>query len=130
MKSDAYTKTETLLASTCMVDNLSVSYSMLALLFPSVLSRLEVYLVADLLRTTVLKPVAFDTQHLPILITAVTPSGIDGGNNYQRLEVSSGESNASETYTDFNSSSSETASSSSLFRSISWLPIYAFRKAT
>jgi hypothetical protein len=90
MKSDAYTKTGTLLASACMVDNLPVSYSMLALLFPSVLSRLEVYLIADTLRTTILKPVAFDTQHIPILVTAVTPSGIDGDNNYQRLEVSPG----------------------------------------
>jgi hypothetical protein len=88
MKSDACTKTETFLASACTVDNLPISYSMLALLFPSVLSRLEVYLIADLLRTTILEPVAFDTQHLPILITAVTPSGIDGENNYQRLEVS------------------------------------------
>jgi hypothetical protein len=88
VKSDAYTKTETLLASTCMVDNLPVPYSMLALLFPSVLSRLEVYLIADILRTTILKPVAFDMQHLPMIVTAVTPSGIDGDNNYQRLEVS------------------------------------------
>jgi hypothetical protein len=89
-KNAAYTRTENLLASVCAVDNLPASYSMLALLFPSILSRLEVYLVADVLRTTFLKPVAFDVQHLPIIVTALTPTGIEEGNNYQRLEVSFG----------------------------------------
>jgi hypothetical protein len=87
-KNDAYTRTESLKVSACIVDNLPVVHSVLALLLPSILSRLEVYLIADTLRTTVLRPVAIDTEHLPIIVTALTPSGMDGKNNYQRLEVS------------------------------------------
>ncbi|CAN9153372.1 unnamed protein product [Alternaria alternata] len=83
---DAYTKVESLLASTCIVENLPARFAIFALLFPSILHRLEVYMIADTLRTTLLKSAEFEASDLPIIITALTSSAVDGCNNYQRME--------------------------------------------
>jgi dsRNA-specific ribonuclease len=84
--SDAYTRRENVEVSECTVDELPASYSIFALLFPSILHRLEVGLVAETLRTTLLRPVAFDLVHLPLIIRALTSSATGEDNNYQRLE--------------------------------------------
>lgn len=85
-KNDAYTKVESLLASACIVDNLPARYAILALLFPSILHKLEVYMIADTLRTTLLKPAEFEVLDLPVIVTALTSSAVDGHDNYQRME--------------------------------------------
>ncbi|KAG9185235.1 hypothetical protein G6011_07779 [Alternaria panax] len=83
---DAYTKVESLLASTCIVENLPAKYAILALLFPSILHKLEVHMIADTLRTTLLEPAKFEVSDLPIIITALTSSAVDAHDNYQRME--------------------------------------------
>ncbi|KAF1835975.1 hypothetical protein BDW02DRAFT_546935 [Decorospora gaudefroyi] len=83
---EAYTRVEGFPASGCIVDNLPASYSIFALLYPSILSKIQVYMVTDMLRSTHLKPVALDAQHLPIIVTALTSSAADAHNNYQNLE--------------------------------------------
>ncbi|KAL1792740.1 hypothetical protein ACET3X_009247 [Alternaria dauci] len=83
---DAYTKVESLLASTCYVENLPVRFAVLTLLFPSILHKLEIYMIADTLRTTLLKPAEFEVSDLPVIITALTSSAVDGLENYQRME--------------------------------------------
>jgi dsRNA-specific ribonuclease len=85
-KNDAYTKVESLVASSCIVDNLPTKYSVLALLLPSILHKLEVYMVADTLRTTLLKPADFAVSDLPVIIMALTSSAVDKRDNYQRME--------------------------------------------
>lgn len=82
---DAHTRVEELAASQCVVDELPASYSVFAVLFPSILHRLTVAILADTLRTTLLAPVAFDATDLPIMIRALTASATDD-ENYQRLE--------------------------------------------
>jgi len=67
------------------VDLLPAACSIFAVLFPSILHRLTVAVVADTLRTTLLHPVAFEPADLPIIIRAVTSSATDD-DNYQRLE--------------------------------------------
>lgn len=79
-------KAEPLALSECMVDNLPGRYSLLALLFPPILHKLEMNLIADSLRTTLLRTVSFDPVDLPILLQAITTSSADGKENYQRLE--------------------------------------------
>jgi dsRNA-specific ribonuclease len=83
---DAYMRRENIELSECIVDNLPASFSMFALLFPSILHRLEVSLVAETLRTTLLRPIAFDSAHLPLIIRALTSSATGEDDNYQRLE--------------------------------------------
>ena len=85
-KNDAYTRVESLPASECMASNLPASYSIFALLFPSILYRFEVYVIAESLSTTLLKPVSFETQHLPVIVTAITSSATGEEDNYERLE--------------------------------------------
>ncbi|RMZ74207.1 dicer 2 [Pyrenophora seminiperda CCB06] len=82
----AYTRLEGLAATACIVENLPVSYAIFGLLFPSIVYKLEIHLVADTLRTTLLKPVEFDNSHLPIIVTALTSSVMNEDNDYQRLE--------------------------------------------
>lgn len=83
---DAYTRVESLPASECMVENLPVSYSMIALLLPSILHKIEVALIAESLRTTLLEPVKIEATDLPLVIKALTASSTDEEGNYQRLE--------------------------------------------
>jgi dsRNA-specific ribonuclease len=84
--SDAYTRLEDFEASECIVDDLPSSYSIFALLFPSILHRFEISLVSETLRTTLLRPIGFDSTQLPIIIRALTSSATGEMDNYQRLE--------------------------------------------
>jgi dsRNA-specific ribonuclease len=85
-KNEAYTRTESLASASCVVDNLPVSYSILASLFPSIVYKLEVYMVANILRTTLLKSVDIAVSDLPVIVLALTSSAVDDKKNYQRLE--------------------------------------------
>lgn len=84
--SDAYMRIEELPVSDCVVDAMPVSYSVFALLFPSILHRIEVGIIAETLRTTLLSPVEFDSLHIPLLVQALTSSATGEHDNYQRLE--------------------------------------------
>jgi dsRNA-specific ribonuclease len=83
---DAYTRLEGFPASECIVDGLPASYSVFALLFPSILHKVEVCLIAETLRTTILEPVSIEAAHLPLIVKALTSSAADAESNYQRLE--------------------------------------------
>ncbi|EUC48275.1 hypothetical protein COCMIDRAFT_2887 [Bipolaris oryzae ATCC 44560] len=85
-KNEAYTKTESLAVTSCIVENLPASYAILASLFPSIAHKLETYMVANTLRITILQSVHIDISHLPVILLALTPSAVDGEENYQRLE--------------------------------------------
>ena len=85
-KSEAYTRVESLAAAACVVDNLPTPYTILALLFPSIAHKLEVYMVAEKLRTTHLKQVDIGAFHLPVVVTALTSSAAEEGEDYQRME--------------------------------------------
>lgn len=84
-QSDAYTRTEELAASECIVDELPASHSIFALLFPSILHRITTAIIAEKLRTTLLSAVAFDSTDLPLIVRAIT-SSTTGEDDYQRLE--------------------------------------------
>ncbi|KAJ8115781.1 hypothetical protein OPT61_g2638 [Boeremia exigua] len=83
---EAYTRVETLRSSECMVDSLPVSYSIIALLIPSIMHKTEVAMIADNLRTTLLAPVDIEIEDLPLVVRALTASSTHGEDNYQRLE--------------------------------------------
>jgi dsRNA-specific ribonuclease len=83
---DAYTKTEDIAVSECVVDGIPTKVFTFALLLPSILHRFEVGIVADSLRTTVLCPLALETTSLPLIIRAITSSASSEDDNYQRLE--------------------------------------------
>lgn len=85
-KNEAYTKAESFTISSFAVDNLPVSYTMLVLLFPSIAHKLEVHMIADTLRTTLLKHVDISISSLPLIVLALTSSAADSEENYQRLE--------------------------------------------
>ncbi|KNG50113.1 hypothetical protein TW65_03031 [Stemphylium lycopersici] len=85
-KSEAYTRVEILAAAACVVDKLPTPYTILALLFPSIAHKLEVYMVADRLRTTLLKQVDIGAFDLPVVVTALTSSAAEEGEDYQRME--------------------------------------------
>jgi dsRNA-specific ribonuclease len=85
-ESKAYTRIELLNATECVVDDLPTSYSILALFIPSILRTYEVYMIADTLRTTLVKPISFEVSHLSLLLQALTSSTASAEHNYQRLE--------------------------------------------
>ena len=85
-KNQAFTRIEHIMASACIVENLPASYAIFGLLFPSILHKLEVQIIADTLRTTLLKPIEVNDSHLSILVTALTSSGTGEDIDYQRLE--------------------------------------------
>jgi dsRNA-specific ribonuclease len=85
-ESIAYTRIELFNATECVVDDLPTSYSILALFIPSILRTYEDYMIADTLRTTLMKPVSFEVSHLPLLLQALTSSTASSEHNYQRLE--------------------------------------------
>ncbi|KAF2847785.1 dicer-like protein-like protein 2 [Plenodomus tracheiphilus IPT5] len=80
------TRADLLAVTDCTVDNLPIQHSFFALLFPSILHRLECDLIADQLRTTLLAPVSFEPLDLPMVMMALTSSSADDTENYQRLE--------------------------------------------
>ncbi|KZM18689.1 hypothetical protein ST47_g10058 [Ascochyta rabiei] len=83
---DAYTRVENFASLDCVVDNLPALYSMIALLLPSILHRIEVAMIAETLRTTLFEPVNVKADDLPLMVTALTASSTDEDDNYQRLE--------------------------------------------
>jgi dsRNA-specific ribonuclease len=84
---DAHTRIEVSAASECVVDALPSKYCVFALLFPSILYRFEIGMVAETLRTTILSPLNLEPVHLPLLVRALTSSATGEDNNYQRLEL-------------------------------------------
>jgi dsRNA-specific ribonuclease len=83
---EAYTRTKWLNAADCIVSNMPASYSLSALFAPSILRKYEIYMVADTLRTTILKPLGLDTLHLSLLVRAITSSDAGEEVDYQREE--------------------------------------------
>ena len=82
----AHTRLEYLDLSEAVVENLPTSYSVMALLLPSIMHRIEVAMIADTLRTTILDPIDIKAVDLPLLVRAITASSTSEDNNYQRLE--------------------------------------------
>ncbi|ORY11643.1 dicer-like protein 2 [Clohesyomyces aquaticus] len=85
-ENEAYTKIEVLNPADCVVDSLPVAYSVFALFIPSIVHRYELYMLAETLRTTILRPVEFHSSDLSMIISAVTSSNTGEEDNYQRLE--------------------------------------------
>ena len=85
-ESNAYTRIELLSPSDCSVEVLPGSFSIFALLFPSILWKCEVSMLINTLRTSLLSPVSFQVTELPLLTQALTSSAASAENNYQRLE--------------------------------------------
>jgi hypothetical protein len=81
---EAYSKLFELPASECMVENLPFLYNSFAIVFPSVLHRFSVHMVAEQLRLTLLQRVQFSRKNLPILVQALTSSAVGEDVNYQR----------------------------------------------
>jgi dsRNA-specific ribonuclease len=77
-------KSEVLLAANCIVDNLPLEYSRFSLFIPAILHRIELSLVADELRKTILAPI--NIQDLKLIITAISASSAREDTDYQRLE--------------------------------------------
>ncbi|KAH7090455.1 dicer-like protein 2 [Paraphoma chrysanthemicola] len=82
----AYTKIEEITVSNCVVDAVPATLSISALLLPSILHKIELSIIAETLRTTILRSVGFGTVHVPLLVQALTSSAADEKDNYQRLE--------------------------------------------
>lgn len=82
----AHTRLEYLNPSEAVVENLPTSYSVVALLLPSIMHRIKVAMIADTLRTTILDPIDIKAVDLPLLVRAITASSTNDENNYQRLE--------------------------------------------
>lgn len=82
----AHTRLEYLNPSEAVVENLPASYSVMALLLPSIMHRIKVAMIADTLRTTILDPIGIKAVDLPLLVRAITASSTNDENNYQRLE--------------------------------------------
>ncbi|KAF1951090.1 P-loop containing nucleoside triphosphate hydrolase protein [Byssothecium circinans] len=83
---EAYTRLEELDLSKCLVENLPSPYSIFALLVPSIMYRYETYMIAEVLRTTLLAPLLFSQAELPLILQAMTASVTGEDTNYQRLE--------------------------------------------
>ncbi|KKZ62243.1 hypothetical protein EMCG_00410 [[Emmonsia] crescens] len=71
-------------ARDCSIDKLPLKYSMFALLAPSIIHNIEIYLIAEQLNNTVLAPTAF--KDLSLVITAISASVAREATNYQRIE--------------------------------------------
>jgi dsRNA-specific ribonuclease len=68
----------------CTVDKLPFRLTQFAMLMPSILHRLQVYMVGDMLSKTVLADVDF--SNLELVVTAISASSAVEETNYQRLE--------------------------------------------
>lgn len=71
-------------ASKCTVDHMPFKYVQFGLLIPSIMRRLEIYLLADTLSTTILQDVGIGD--LDLIVTAISASSAGESSNYQRLE--------------------------------------------
>lgn len=81
---EAYTTETALAASECTFDNVPAVYAMFSLFLPSVLRRLELAMLAEELRSSLLAPVGFRDPHL--VQTAITSRAANEIENYERLE--------------------------------------------
>ncbi|MCJ1468717.1 Dicer-like protein 2 [Pseudocyphellaria aurata] len=70
--------------SRCEVDNLPFEFSRFAMLVPSIMHQIELYVAADSCRNSLLSSIQFDDLNL--LITATTTPVAAEQSNYQRLE--------------------------------------------
>lgn len=77
-------KPEYIPASSCLVDRLPFPYAQFALFIPSIMHRLEIFMVAEQLCKDVLSEVAF--KDLSLVVTALSASGANEATDYQRLE--------------------------------------------
>jgi hypothetical protein len=87
-KNEAYTRTEIFPAAECSVNLLPRAYSICAMLMPSILYRYETYLTTNTLRLGLLEPLSFGTEHLPLLVQALTSSSTGDITHYQRYVTS------------------------------------------
>ncbi|OJD27728.1 hypothetical protein ACJ73_00875 [Blastomyces percursus] len=71
-------------ARDCSIDKLPLEFSLFALLAPSIMHKIEIYLIAEQLNKTILKPVAF--TDLSLVVTAISASVAREATNYQRIE--------------------------------------------
>lgn len=79
-----HTATKCYPAHLCSVDKLPIGYARFALFVPSLVHNVEIYLVAEELRKTILAPVNF--QNLNLVVAAISSSVAREQSNYQRLE--------------------------------------------
>lgn len=70
--------------SRCLVDEMPFKYLQLGLFIPSIMRRVEIYMLATILSTTLLKYVAI--QDVNLILTAISTSNALENRNYQRLE--------------------------------------------
>ncbi|TVY60883.1 Dicer-like protein [Lachnellula suecica] len=70
--------------SRCTVDDVPFAYVQLGLFIPSIMHRLEVYLIADTLSKSILKNVKI--KNIELVIAAISASSAGEATNYQRLE--------------------------------------------
>lgn len=70
--------------SRCTVDEFPIEYAQFAMGIPSILRRLEIYMVAQLLSTTILRDVGI--RDIGLVVTAISASSAREDTNYQRLE--------------------------------------------
>jgi dsRNA-specific ribonuclease len=83
-ENDSSLKVQLFAAKTCTVDLLPSEQAQLSLFTPAILQHVEVLIVADQLRKTVIKDVPFkDIHHV---VTAISASSAQWVTNYQRFE--------------------------------------------
>jgi dsRNA-specific ribonuclease len=70
--------------SRCSVDNFPFEFIQFALAIPSIMRRLEIYLLAHLLGSTILRDVGIGD--ISLIVTAISASSANEETNYQRLE--------------------------------------------
>ena len=70
--------------SRCTVDDFPVEYAQFALTIPSIMRRVEVYILAQLLGTTILRDVGI--KDVSLIVSAISASSAREETNYQRLE--------------------------------------------
>lgn len=83
-ENEPFTRTEVFPATQCFVDMLPGAYSMCAMMMPSVLYYYELYLTTNTLRLGLLKPISLESEHLPLLVQAMTTSSTGNAAHYQR----------------------------------------------
>ncbi|CAI6268621.1 unnamed protein product [Periconia digitata] len=86
-QNDAYSAVEDFVgAESLVVSNLPAKYTVFALFTPSIMHTTEIYMIADTLRTSLLKSIQLPPDQLPLILRALTASSTGEQSNYQRLE--------------------------------------------
>jgi len=68
----------------CTIDEVGFKYVQFGLMVPSIMRKLEVYMLASILSTSILKNVRI--QDLNLIVTSICASSAQEDTNYQRLE--------------------------------------------